>query len=79
MRRRGVGAGLRGAGWSLLPLAAYLTGAILGSLFFGHLTDRLGRKKLFNVTLGLYLVATAATELSWAVASFAVVRFLTGA
>src|ERR1700732_1851928 len=43
---------------------AYLTGAILGSLFFGHLTDRLGRKKLFSVTLGLYLVGTARTALS---------------
>jgi MFS family permease len=58
---------------------AYLTGAILGSLFFGHLTDRLGRKRLFNVTLGLYLLATAATALSWDFASFAVFRFLTGA
>src|SRR5438445_4971230 len=39
--------------------SAYLIGAVLGSLFFGHLTDRLGRKKLFSVTLGVYLVATA--------------------
>ena len=45
--------------------SAYLAGAVLGSLFFGHLTDRLGRKKLFNVTLGVYLVATAATAFSW--------------
>ncbi|HEX9491266.1 MAG TPA: MFS transporter [Stellaceae bacterium] len=58
---------------------AYLTGAILGALFFGHLTDRLGRKRLFNVTLGLYLAATALTALSWDFASFAVFRFLTGA
>jgi MFS family permease len=58
---------------------AYLTGAILGSLFFGHLTDRLGRKRLFSVTLGLYLAATALTALSWDFASFAVFRFLTGA
>ena len=43
--------------------SAYLIGAVLGSLFFGHLTDRLGRKKLFNVTLGVYLAATAATAL----------------
>ncbi len=28
MRRRGIGAGLRGAAWSLLPIAAYLTGSI---------------------------------------------------
>jgi MFS family permease len=37
--------------------SAYLMGAVLGSLYFGHLTDRLGRKKLFNVTLGVYLAA----------------------
>ncbi len=58
---------------------AYLTGAILGALFFGHLTDRLGRKRLFNITLGLYLAATALTALSWDFASFAVFRFFTGA
>src|SRR5580658_4280938 len=58
---------------------AYLTGAVLGALFFGHLTDRLGRKRLFNVTLGVYLVATALTALSWDFPSFAVFRFFTGA
>jgi MFS family permease len=59
--------------------SAYLAGAVLGALFFGHLTDRLGRKKLFNVTLGVYLVATAATAFSWDFASFMLFRFLTGA
>ena len=59
--------------------SAYLAGAVLGSLFFGHLTDRLGRKKLFNVTLGVYLVATALTAFSWDFWSFALFRFLTGA
>ncbi len=59
--------------------SAYLAGAVLGALFFGHLTDRLGRKRLFNVTLGLYLVATALTALSWNFAAFAAFRFLTGA
>jgi len=59
--------------------SAYLIGAVLGALFFGHLTDRLGRKKLFNVTLGLYLVATAATAFSWNYESFLFFRFLTGA
>jgi MFS family permease len=59
--------------------SAYLVGAVLGSLFFGHLTDRLGRKKLFNVTLGVYLVATALTAFSWNVESFLFFRFLTGA
>jgi MFS family permease len=59
--------------------SAYLMGAVLGSLYFGHLTDRLGRKKLFNVTLGVYLAATAATALSWSFESFLFFRFLTGA
>jgi MFS family permease len=59
--------------------SAYLIGAVLGSLYFGHLTDKLGRKKLFNVTLGVYLVATAATAFSWNFESFLFFRFLTGA
>ena len=59
--------------------SAYLAGAVLGALFFGHLTDRLGRKRLFNVTLGVYLVATAATAFSWDFYSFLLFRFLTGA
>src|SRR6476620_10427412 len=50
-----------------------------GALFFGWLTDRLGRKRLFFITLALYLVATAATALSWNLWSFALFRFLTGA
>jgi MFS family permease len=59
--------------------SAYLLGAVLGALFFGWLTDRLGRKRLFFVTLGIYLAATAATAFSWDFASFALFRFLTGA
>ena len=59
--------------------SAYLAGAVLGALFFGWLTDRLGRKKLFFVTLSVYLVATAATATSWSIESFALFRFLTGA
>src|SRR5262249_28735653 len=59
--------------------SAYLMGAVLGALFFGWLTDRLGRKRLFFITLAVYLVATAATSLSWNLASFALFRFLTGA
>jgi MFS family permease len=51
----------------------------LGALFFGWLTDRLGRKRLFFITLAVYLVATAATALSWNLWSFALFRFLTGA
>jgi MFS family permease len=57
----------------------YLAGAVLGALGFGWLTDRIGRKKLFFITLALYLAATAATALSWSVGSYALFRFLTGA
>src|SRR3954463_3354838 len=42
----------------------YLVGEVAGALVFGHLTDRLGRKKLFLVTLALYLVATALSGLA---------------
>jgi RNA polymerase sigma factor (sigma-70 family) len=57
--------------------AAYLVGAVLGALVFGYLTDRLGRKKLFTVTLGLYLLSAGLTAFSWSFASFAVFRFFT--
>jgi MFS family permease len=59
--------------------SAYLAGAVLGALGFGWLTDRIGRRKLFFITLAVYLAATAATALSWSVASYALFRFLTGA
>jgi MFS family permease len=62
-----------------LAASAYLAGAVLGALFFGWLTDRLGRKKLFFITLTVYLVATAATAASWNILSFALFRFVTGA
>lgn len=58
--------------------AAYLAGAVLGALFFGWLTDRLGRKKLFSITLFVYLAATAATAFSWNFWSFILFRFCTG-
>src|SRR5438445_12716417 len=61
-----------------LASSAYLLGAVLGAVFFGWLTDRLGRKKLFFVTLSVYLIATAATAVSWDVGSYAAFRFLTG-
>lgn len=58
--------------------AAYLAGAVLGAVFFGWLTDRLGRKKLFTITVLVYLAATAATAFSWNLWSFLLFRFLTG-
>jgi MFS family permease len=62
-----------------LANSGYLAGAVLGAIAFGWLTDRIGRRKLFFITLALYLSATAATALSWSVASYTLFRFLTGA
>jgi MFS family permease len=59
--------------------SGYLCGAVVGAFAFGWLTDRLGRKKLFSITLALYLLATGATGLAWNVWSFVLFRFLTGA
>ncbi len=60
-------------------LGAYIAGAVLGALFFGWLTDRWGRKKLFFITLTVYMTATLATALSWNLWSFMLFRFFTGA
>ena len=56
----------------------YLTGAVLGAVLFGYLTDRLGRKRLFLITLATYSAATLASALSWSFYSFAIFRLLTG-
>ena len=57
----------------------YLAGAVLGALFFGYGTDRFGRKKLFFITVAVYLIGTALSAFSWNFASYAVFRALTGA
>ena len=56
----------------------YLAGAVIGALLFGYLTDRYGRRKLFMVTLGIYLVFTVATALAWGFWSFMIFRVLAG-
>ncbi len=62
-----------------LTASAYLVGAVIGAVVFGRLSDAFGRRRLFFVTVGLYLAATVATGLSWNFAAFAFCRFLTGA
>ncbi len=62
-----------------LTASAYLAGAVLGALFFGHLTDRLGRKKLFTATVLVYALGTTASGFAWDFWSFAAFRFLAGA
>jgi MFS family permease len=59
--------------------AIYVTGACLGALFFGYLADRIGRKKLFMITLAVYLAATVATAFSTSFLFFGIMRFFTGA
>jgi MFS family permease len=56
----------------------YLTGAVLGSLVFGYLTDRYGRKVFFFVTLAVYLSGAFLTAFSWDLLSFTIFRFITG-
>src|SRR4051812_17047020 len=58
--------------------AIYVAGACVGALFFGQLTDRHGRKKLFMVTLAVYIVATVATAFAFAPWYFFLCRFFTG-
>ncbi|HXV00545.1 MAG TPA: MFS transporter [Caulobacteraceae bacterium] len=62
-----------------LTASAYLLGAVVGAVVFGRLTDRFGRKRLFTLTVGLYLLATAASGLAWNFPSFLLFRCLTGA
>ena len=59
--------------------AVYVAGACIGALFFGQLTDRFGRKKLFLITLGVYTVATVLTAFSMNPMWYFCARFLTGA
>jgi MFS family permease len=74
----------KGSGIALTPAdigvaaAFYIAGACLGALFFGHLTDRFGRRNLFILTLAVYLTATVATAFAFAPWYFFIVRFFTG-
>ncbi len=78
LSEKGAGVGISAADVSGLAASLYVAGACVGALIFGQLTDRFGRKRLFMLTLGLYLLATILTALSFSSLWFFVFRFLTG-
>jgi MFS family permease len=75
---KGAGVGISAANVSGLAASLYVAGACVGALVFGQLTDRFGRKKLFMITLGVYLAATTLTAFSFSPLWFYVFRFFTG-
>jgi MFS family permease len=74
----GAGVGLTAGDVSGWAASLYIAGACFGALLFGQLTDRFGRKRLFMVTLAIYLMGTMLTALSFTPAWFFAFRFLTG-
>jgi MFS family permease len=72
----GLGLSVSGVGTAA---AIYVAGACLGALFFGQLCDRFGRKKLFMITLAVYIISTTVTAFSFAPWFFYAARFFTGA
>ncbi|MFG2191878.1 MFS transporter [Streptomyces sp. NPDC048639] len=78
LSEEGSGLAISSAQVTGLAAALYVAGACAGALFFGWLTDRFGRKKLFLITLAVYLAATALTAVSFHSWWFFLCRFLTG-
>src|SRR5436305_6040708 len=68
-------------GWAIGGV--YLVGEVFGAIFFGRLSDAWGRRKLFMITLGVYLVGSGLTALTWDKSTGAIVflyacRFVAG-
>jgi MFS family permease len=74
----GAGTGLSAGDVSGWAASLYIAGACLGAIVFGQLTDRFGRKRLFMVTLGIYLTGTILTALTFSPTWFFAFRFITG-
>jgi MFS family permease len=77
LTEKGSGLGLTVSGVGTAA-AIYVAGACFGALFFGQLCDRFGRKKLFLITLGVYIASTVVTAFSFAPWFFYLARFFTG-
>ncbi len=75
---KGSGIKISAADVAGMAASMYVAGACFGALLFGQLTDRFGRKRLFMITLGVYLAATIATGFSFAAWFFFLCRFVTG-
>jgi MFS family permease len=78
LAEHGAGVGISKGDLSGWAASLYILGACLGAIVFGQLTDRFGRKKLFMITLSIYLLGTLLTALSFSTGWFFVVRFITG-
>ena len=78
LSEKGAGVGISAGDVSGIAASLYVAGACVGALLFGQLTDRFGRKRLFMITLGIYLLATTLTAFSFSPEWFLVFRFLTG-
>ncbi|MHB8505683.1 MAG: MFS transporter, partial [Acidimicrobiales bacterium] len=78
LTEKGAGLGLSVGGVGTAA-AIYIVGSCLGALFFGQMCDRFGRKKLFVITLSLYILATVVTAFSFTPWFFFAARFFTGA
>jgi MFS family permease len=74
----GAGVGISKGDLSGWAASLYILGACVGAIIFGQLTDRFGRKKLFMITLSIYLLGTLLTALSFSTGWFFAVRFITG-
>ncbi|HEY1592527.1 MAG TPA: MFS transporter [Solirubrobacteraceae bacterium] len=75
---KGSGINISSAEVAGLAASTYVAGACVGALLFGRLTDLFGRKRLFMITLGVYLIATIATAFAFAPWFFFLCRFVTG-